>query len=243
LIELFPDRVIESSDVEWNSLASRVETFDRLTYDRLVLDETRKNGIRNAGTTRVLADAAKAAGLDFFVDREAVNQFVARVDFLRRSFPESNVPEINEPEVEEAFLRLCDGKLSFAELNDAVQSGKLLDELLSKLSAEHQRLLAKMTPLRLQLPNGRSVRINYEVGQNPWIASRIQDFFGMREGPAIAGGRVALVVHLLAPNQRPVQVTKDLSGFWQRHYPQLRKELGRRYPRHKWPEDPMRPAQ
>jgi ATP-dependent helicase HrpB len=89
------------------------------------------------------------------------------------------------------------------------------------------------------LARGRQVRVNYEPGKPPWIASRLQDFFGMREGPRVAGGRVALVLYLLAPNQRPVQVTSDLAGFWERHYPAVRRELGRRYPRHAWPEEPL----
>jgi ATP-dependent helicase HrpB len=81
--------------------------------------------------------------------------------------------------------------------------------------------------------------VRYERGQAPSVASRLQDFFGMREGPRVAGGRVRLVLQLLAPSQRPVQVTTDLAGFWSRHYPALRRELGRRYPRHSWPEDPL----
>ena len=80
--------------------------------------------------------------------------------------------------------------------------------------------------------------MHYERGKPPWVASRLQDFFGMKDSPRIARGTVPLVVHLLAPNQRPVQTTTDLSGFWVRLYPQLRRELGRRYPRHAWPENP-----
>ena len=79
------------------------------------------------------------------------------------------------------------------------------------------------------------MRVHYEANQPPWIASRLQDFFGMRETPAVARGAVPLVVRLLAPNQRPVQVTSDLAGFWERLYPQVRKELSRRYPKHDWP--------
>ena len=75
-------------------------------------------------------------------------------------------------------------------------------------------------------------------GQSPWIESRLQDFFGMRETPKIARGQVPVLVHLLAPNRRPVQVTADLAGFWERLYPQVRKELSRRYPKHAWPEKP-----
>ena len=87
------------------------------------------------------------------------------------------------------------------------------------------------------MPGGREVKVHYESDRPPWIESRLQDFFGMKVGPAVARGRVPLVVHLLAPNGRAVQVTQDLAGFWRQHYPALRRELGRRYPRHPWPED------
>jgi ATP-dependent helicase HrpB len=84
------------------------------------------------------------------------------------------------------------------------------------------------------------VRVEYEPDKAPWVASRLQDFFGMEAGPALARGKAPLVLHLLAPNRRAVQVTADLSGFWSRHYPSVRKELSRKYPRHSWPEDPRR---
>jgi ATP-dependent helicase HrpB len=102
----------------------------------------------------------------------------------------------------------------------------------------HSRLLNQVAPSRIRLPGGRQTTVHYDAGKPPWIASRLQDFFGMRETPRIANGRVPLVVHLLAPNQRPVQTTTDLAGFWQRLYPQVRRELSRRYPKHAWPEDP-----
>ena len=86
------------------------------------------------------------------------------------------------------------------------------------------------------MPGGRQVKVHYETGKPPWIESRLQDFFGVRETPRING--VPVVVHLLAPNHRPVQVTSDLAGFWERLYPQVRRELSCRYPKHKWPEKP-----
>jgi ATP-dependent helicase HrpB len=111
--------------------------------------------------------------------------------------------------------------------------------LRKRLTQTQARLVAETAPERVTLRGGRQLKVNYERGQPPWVASRLQDFFGMREGPRVAAGRVALVLRLLAPNQRPVQVTSDLAGFWQRDYPRLRRELGRRYPRHAWPEDPL----
>jgi ATP-dependent helicase HrpB len=134
---------------------------------------------------------------------------------------------------------MCEGRRSFAELREAARAGELLERLRRRLTPEQSRLVAQMAPERVTLARGRQARVQYERGQAPWVASRLQDFFGMREGPRVAGGRVALVLRLLAPSQRPVQVTTDLAGFWSREYPRVRRELGRRYPRHAWPEDPL----
>jgi ATP-dependent helicase HrpB len=127
----------------------------------------------------------------------------------------------------------CVGRRGFAELAEADIASIALE------SFDHgaRRALEMLAPERVTLPGGRSVKVNYAPGQPPWIESRLQDFFGMRAGPAIAGGRVPLTLHLLAPNGRAVQVTRDLANFWTQHYPPLRRELGRRYPRHAWPED------
>jgi ATP-dependent helicase HrpB len=100
----------------------------------------------------------------------------------------------------------------------------------------------RLAPEQVTLAMGRSVTVSYEAGKPPRIASRLQHFFGMTDGPRAGAGRVPLVLELLAPNRRAVQVTTDLAGFWQRHYPAIRKQLLRRYPKHSWPEDPTRPA-
>jgi ATP-dependent helicase HrpB len=129
--------------------------------------------------------------------------------------------------------RACEGLISFAELRQA----NLLD-LLDAGLGEHRALVARLAPTHLELPRRRRVPIHYELDQPPWLASRMQDFFGLARAPSVGDGRVPLVLHLLAPNQRPVQVTQDLPGFWVRHYPALRNQLMRRYPKHQWPEDP-----
>ena len=98
-------------------------------------------------------------------------------------------------------------------------------------------VLRQDAPRSVRLKGGRQVKIHYQPGKTPWIASRLQDFFGMDETPRIGPRRVPVVTHLLAPNQRPVQTTTDLAGFWQRLYPQVRRELMRRYPKHAWPEN------
>jgi len=135
--------------------------------------------------------------------------------------------------VEAALRQVCQGLKCFSELKGAAST---LIPILEQQA--NNKMLNEIAPARIRLPGGRMTRVHYDEGKPPWIASRLQDFFGMRETPRVAKGQVALVVHLLAPNQRPVQTTTDLAGFWQRLYPQVRRELGRRYPKHKWPEDP-----
>jgi ATP-dependent helicase HrpB len=128
---------------------------------------------------------------------------------------------------------LCSGLRSFSELKTATTEFVILLE--QKMDS---KLLRELAPVSVRLQNGRQAKIHYEHGKPPWIASRLQDFFGMRDTPRIGSGRTPLVIHLLAPNQRAVQTTTDLAGFWERLYPQVRRELMRRYPRHAWPERP-----
>ena len=125
------------------------------------------------------------------------------------------------------------GLRSFNELKNA--AANLVSLLEQTMIA---RRLEQIAPTRIRLPNGRQTKVHYEPGKPPWIASRLQDFFGMRETPRVGREQTPVVVHLLAPNQRAVQTTSDLAGFWERLYPQVRRELMRRYPRHSWPERP-----
>jgi ATP-dependent helicase HrpB len=140
------------------------------------------------------------------------------------------MPTVGVEAANEVLRALACGRKSFAELEEVARR-----ELLRTLHRQLPRGLDAIAPASIKLPGGRQVHVHYEPGQPPWIASRLQDFFGMRETPRIAGGKVPLVARLLAPNQRPVQTTSDLAGFWERLYPQVRKELSRRYPKHKWP--------
>jgi ATP-dependent helicase HrpB len=212
----------------------------RLVYDQLVIDEWRAENAAGDETTRALAEAALSVGAQAFDAGEEVERLIARIEFVGRAFPEANFPSLGEMDVSDALAAMCEGRRSFAELRDAARAGELLECIRRRLTHEQSRMLAQMAPERVALARGRQARISYETGQAPFVASRLQDFFGMREGPRVAGGRVPLVLQLLAPNSRPVQVTTDLAGFWTRHYPQVRRELGRRYPRHAWPEDPLK---
>jgi ATP-dependent helicase HrpB len=228
LVDLFPNRVTERAGVEWNRSAERVDAVSALLYENLVIEETRGAAPDPDQAAALLAEHAIDAGIERFVDREELDQCLARIAFA------SEYASIPKLDVSDALRELCRGLKSFAELKSAGAS------LISALEQHAgSKLLSDIAPSRVRLPGGRQTKVNYEIGKPPWIASRLQDFFGMRETPRVANGKVPLVVHLLAPNQRPVQTTTDLTGFWQRLYPQVRRELSRRYPKHKWPEDPL----
>jgi ATP-dependent helicase HrpB len=240
LIDVAADRMREVKAYEWNGGAERVEVVERMTYDQLVLDERRAwpsqvAGVDDAAVARTLHEAARARGLHAFVDAEELERLRGRVAFVRQHLPEAALSELGDAELDATVGELCLGRDSLAELREA----DFLGALVARLGPQAPGLLAKEAPDKVTLPGGRSVRVQYPPGQPPFIASRLQDFFGLAAGPSLARGRVALTLHLLAPNQRAVQVTSDLAGFWERHYPALRRELGRRYPRHSWPEDPL----
>lgn len=236
LIDLPGDYLRETVEAKWNGSAERVEVVERMVYDQLVLDERRASNSNHPEVQRVLAAAAVAAGWSRFADPDEVYRFLWRIAFIGWNFPEVEMTDLGEADIEPALTELCAGSRSFAELRQAASRGGLVNTLRQRIPAAKQHLLASLAPETVNLSGRRNVRINYERDQAPWIASRLQDFIGMKEGPRIGGGRIALVLHLLAPNNRPVQVTTDLAGFWQRTYPQVRRELSRRYPRHAWPE-------
>jgi ATP-dependent helicase HrpB len=222
LLDLFPERVEESAAVVWNRSGERVEQVDAILYGKLTLAESRGKA-PDEQAAALLAQKALEAGIDQFVDMEAVDDFLARLAFAG----------MEAPEIPQALLALCLGLHSFAELKEVAKG--LLAHLGQKVDA---RLLETLAPANITLPTGRRSKIHFEPGQPPWIASRLQDFFGMRESLRIGPQQTPVVVHLLAPNHRAVQTTTDLAGFWERLYPQVRKELMRRYPRHPWPERP-----
>jgi ATP-dependent helicase HrpB len=229
LIDLFPERVRETSEVQWNRAAGRVEAVSAMMFDRIAIQESRGTPDPEAAAG-LLAQKGIEAGL---AQSEELDAFLARIRFAAHygTFPELSA--------ETALRVLATGLKSLGELESAAREGGVVRALESQLPPHARRLLDEIAPDRIRLPGGRQVRVHYEPDQPPWIASRLQDFFGMRQTPAVARGAVPVVVRLLAPNNRPVQMTTDLAGFWERLYPQLRRELGRRYPKHKWPENPL----
>lgn len=225
LLDHFPNRVREETAVLWNRQAERVDAVSRLLYDKLVLQESIDARPDADAAASLLAEKALEAGMERFVEESALSDLAGRLEFAGLGSPQMAGP----------FREFCAGYRSFAELRTA---GK---DFVPWLEQRFGQRLREQAPRTLRLKAGRQVKVNYEPGKAPWIASRLQDFFGMEETPRLGPQRVPVVLHLLAPNQRAVQTTTDLAGFWARLYPQVRRELMRRYPRHSWPEDHRSP--
>ncbi len=235
LLDLFPDRLREISTLEWNRGGERVEAVTSLMFDQISI-ETRRTAPDPEQAGIFLAHKAVEAGLARFADLDEITAFQSRVRFAAQH---GAVAPLDDAAVEAALASLATGLKSFAELESATRGAGLLRAIEKQMPPGTRRLLDEIAPSAIRLPRGRQVAVHYEADQPPWIASRLQDFFGMRETPTVGHGAMPVVVHLLAPNQRPVQMTSDLAGFWQRLYPQVRKELSRRYPKHAWPENPL----
>jgi ATP-dependent helicase HrpB len=211
-------------EVLFNPAAGRVERRSAIRYDGLNLDSSR--GPADPADPRVaslLAEALKDRPLG-----ETPARLLARLAFLRRHRPDLDLPEdLLGP----LLAGACAGRTTLREVQEVDWPAALRQAFPS----ETLRLLDSWAPETIQLPKGRPTKVHYE-DEPPWIASRLQDFWGLKKTPAVAGGAVPLVLHLLAPNMRALQVTTDLAGFWQRAYKELRPALARRYPKHHWPE-------
>lgn len=206
-------------------------------YEDLALEEAATALPEGGEVARALAEAA-ATDLERALPlrEDETRAFLARLRSLRGWAPELGLPAFDEAELREILPELCEGSRSFADLRKL----PLVEIIMNRLSHEQRRALEREAPEHLSVPSGSSIRLVYEPGQAPVLAVRIQEIFGMADTPRIAGGRVKVLMHLLAPNHRPQQVTDDLRSFWSGAYMEVRQELKRRYPRHSWPEDPWR---
>jgi ATP-dependent helicase HrpB len=164
-------------------------------------------------------------------DRSPTARFLLRARWLRQVLPELNLPAW----LRELLPELCLGRRSFAEL----RSAPWLDAIHGRLTYPQVQAIEREAPERLEAPSGSRIQLQYEEGKPPVLAARIQELFGLTATPRLAAGRVPVVLHLLAPNGRAEQITDDVASFWAKIYPQIRKGLRARYPKHAWPEDPL----
>ncbi len=225
----------EEISVEPTSLNLRGRRLRRL--GAIVLNEQPFAAAGHPDAARTLAGAIALAGLARLPWSKPLRQWRDRVEFLRRA-EGGEWPDLSDAglavRADEWLLPLCEGKSGVVDIG----ADELSDALHGLLPWPMKRRLDAEAPTHFSAPSGSVVPIDYDAEAGPTLSIRVQELFGLTQHPSVAGGRVALVVELLSPAHRPVQVTRDLPGFWRGSYAAVKAEMKGRYPRHPWPDDP-----
>jgi ATP-dependent helicase HrpB len=230
LRELFPESFREESRAEWDSALRRV-TGRRVTlFHDLVLRSEEFATADNPETAALLAREVLAGNCPLKHWDNAVDQWIARVNFVATQFPEFGFAPIDEAAKRLLLEQVCQGAVSYKEIKDRA----VWPIVKSWLNGGQQQALDDLAPERIKLAGGRAAKIIYETGASPTIAARIQDLYDTPRGLTVGRGRVPLRIQVLAPNHRPIQITNDLETFWRDSYPKIKKELQRKYPKHIW---------
>jgi ATP-dependent helicase HrpB len=179
---------------------------------------------------RILAEEVVAGRLPLPGWDHHVEQWLIRLRLLCQHCPDLQLPDITEDDRRHIIEQLCLGAVSHKDIKDR----EVKPVVVSWLSHAQRELLDKHAPERLTLANGRTPKVTYEPGNPPHIALRIQELYDVNQTPKIGLGRIPVVVHILTPGMKPIQITQDLAGFWREHYPRIKSELQRKYPRHVW---------
>jgi len=232
--QAFPLSIAERFETWFDPEAEKVKAHAAMSYRDLPLEEPRPTRPPGPEAEKLLARAAREHAEKLFAADEEAFAWLMRARCLREWMPELGLPSLGAAELGEALAASCTGKTSFAEL----RAMGLLGLARSLLTHAQAAAVDQHAPEALRVPTGNRIRLRYEPGKAPVLAVRLQELFGVAATPAVAAGRVPVLLHLLGPNYRPVQITQDLASFWTTTYAQVRKDLRARYPKHAWPEDP-----
>ncbi|MEV8520721.1 ATP-dependent helicase HrpB [Dyella marensis] len=233
----YPAQFRRERALRWNDERNAVEAFDEHRYASIVLSR-RSVPVQAEDALPALLAAIRAKGLDALPWSENARRLRLRMQAVREWMPELGLPDVSDQalldSLESWLAPYLDGKRRF----DALSAEELSQALGSLFDYEQRRALDTHAPENLTVPSGMSRRIEYAAGEPPVLAVKLQELFGLADTPRVGNGRVPVTLHLLSPAGRPIQVTQDLKGFWERTYPEVKKELKGRYPRHPWPDDP-----
>ncbi|MDB5579957.1 MAG: ATP-dependent helicase HrpB, partial [Bradyrhizobium sp.] len=234
----FADQIEAADEISFDRGAMALRARRKKTLHAITLSEAPMALKPSGGTALVLADGLVAAGLDKLPWSKPLKQWRDRVMFLRKAEGKDSWPDLSDDALVAAretwLVPVLTDKISLKEFS----SGELSDAVMSLLPWDLRARLEREAPTHFEAPTGTQLAIDYEAEQGPTIAVRLQELFGLNTHPSIARGAVPLVLELLSPAHRLVQVTRDLPGFWRGSYAAVRSDLRGRYPRHPWPEDP-----
>lgn len=238
--EQFANRIVRGESVEWSSrdqavIARRVARFDAVVLEDHPLHEIPVDAARAAMLVGVGELGIKALNWT----REA-QELQARMEFARRWAPETGEwPAVDDDALAATFEHWLAPWLDGVTRREHLSKVSVVEALRALMSWDQQRKLDELAPSHLEVPTGSRIRVDYLDESAPVVAVRLQEVFGLEKTPMIGGGRVPVTFKLLSPAQRPVQVTRDLAGFWRGSYADVRKDMRGRYPRHYWPENPL----
>ena len=233
----FPQRLRKQRVLRWNDATRAAEAFEEQRFDAIVL-ERRSVPVTGSDAVPALLAAARVLGLDSLPWSDTSRSLRIRVSVLRDAWPELGLPDWSDAALLESLDDWLAPALEGQRRLDAINADALSRALTAQLDYATLRKIDQLAPTSIVVPSGQSRGIDYNGDGPPVLAVKLQELFGLADTPTIANGRIALMLHLLSPAGRPIQVTRDLRSFWERTYPEVRKELKGRYPKHPWPDDP-----
>jgi len=230
LRELYPEDIKSDLHVQFDAQQKRVLAAELLRFRGLALAAKRIDPPPADAAARLLVDEVLAGRLLLPNWDHSVEQWLARLNLLCQQCPDLQLPAITDEDKKAIIEQLCHGAVSYKDIKER----EVKPVVMSWLSQAQRELLDKHAPERLTLPNGRTPKVSYENGKSPFISLRIQELYDVNQTPKIAMSRMPVTVHILTPGMKPIQVTQDLSSFWRDHYPKIKSELARKYPKHLW---------
>ncbi|MGH8026742.1 MAG: ATP-dependent helicase HrpB, partial [Pseudoxanthomonas sp.] len=234
----FPQRFVTEDAVRWDAGRRALQAQRETRFDQIVLETRPAGRVDPQQAATALTEAVRELGLDALPWSEPLRQWRERVRSLGEWLPEAGFPDLSD----QALLDSLDDWLrpAFAGKTrlDALGEDELADALKSRIEWSQRQRIDQLAPVRITVPSGMERKIEYAHGASPVLAVKLQELFGLADTPRVAEGRIAVILHLLSPGGKPLQVTQDLRGFWERTYPEVKKEMKGRYPRHPWPDDP-----
>ena len=234
----FAQRFSTQDSVRWDANRRAIVAVRELRFERIVLEQKPLPAPDPSRYAEALVDAVRQLGLPALPWTDSLSQWLHRVRCLSDWMAELGWPDYSEAALIDELDQWLQPALSGKTRLDALSEAELAQALKSRLDWNAQQSVERLAPARLRVPSGLERPISYHQGQSPVLAVKLQEMFGLADTPSVADGRVPLTLHLLSPAGRPLQVTQDLRGFWERTYPEVKKEMKGRYPKHPWPDDP-----
>lgn len=238
VLEHFEAQLIKTEEVRWDDASGRVQARRIVKLGALVLEEKQLTQPDPEQLAAALLQALQDKGIARLPWSDEAVRTRQRITFLQQIAPDE-WPDVSDQALEETIVEWLLPHLAGLRSMEQVSRLDFNNILLSMLTWEQQQELDKLAPTHLQVPSGSRIALDYAIPDTPVLAVRLQEVFGLLDTPRIAAGKVPLLMHLLSPASRPVQVTRDLRSFWNAGYFEVRKDLRGRYPKHHWPEDPL----